>query len=82
MFAEIFRFETRYHLKQLLFYVVLVIFFLLTFGAVTSDSVRIGVSLFSIFQAQRFELLLGCAAAQFGLRWVERRQVSCESARI
>ncbi len=42
MFGEIFRFETRYHLKQLLFYVAFVIFFLLTFGAVTSDSVQIG----------------------------------------
>ncbi|HEX9163312.1 MAG TPA: ABC transporter permease subunit, partial [Thermoanaerobaculia bacterium] len=45
MLAEIFRFETRYHLKQLLFYVSVIIFFFLTFGAVTTDSVQLGGSI-------------------------------------
>src|SRR3954469_13308753 len=45
MLAEITRFEIKYHLKGLVFYVCLILFFLLTFGAVTSDSVQIGGSL-------------------------------------
>ena len=45
MLTEIFKFEVRYHLKQLVFYVCLVLFFLLTFGAVTSDTVQIGGSI-------------------------------------
>ncbi|MGZ5477923.1 MAG: ABC transporter permease, partial [Thermoanaerobaculia bacterium] len=45
MLGEIFKFEVRYHLKQPLFYICLVIFFLLTFGAVTSDTVQIGGSI-------------------------------------
>ncbi len=57
MFAEIFRFETRYHLKQLLFYVVLVIFFLLTFGAVTSDSVQIGGSIGNVNRNAPFVIM-------------------------
>ena len=45
MLAELFSFEIRYHLKQVVFYVSVVIFFFLTFGAVTSDSVQIGGSI-------------------------------------
>ena len=39
---SIFKFELRYHLKQPLFYILFVLFFLLAFGAVASDSVTIG----------------------------------------
>ncbi len=39
---EIFRFELRYHLRGFLFYIALILFFLMAFGGVTSDSVQIG----------------------------------------
>lgn len=42
MLRSIFLFEVRYHLRQPLFYIVFFAFALLTFGAVTSDAVRIG----------------------------------------
>ncbi|HYO75410.1 MAG TPA: hypothetical protein VE010_03020, partial [Thermoanaerobaculia bacterium] len=42
MFSAIARFEVKYHLKAPLFYVLLLVYFLLTFGAVTSDSIEIG----------------------------------------
>jgi len=42
MFKELYTFELRYNLKQPLFYILLTIFFFLTFGAVTSDAVTIG----------------------------------------
>jgi ABC-2 type transport system permease protein len=42
MFLHIFLFEIRYQLRQPLFIISAVIFFLLTFGAVTSDAVSIG----------------------------------------
>ena len=45
MLGEVLRFETRYQLRQPLFYICLIIFFLLTFGAITTDSVRIGGSI-------------------------------------
>jgi ABC-type transport system involved in multi-copper enzyme maturation permease subunit len=57
MIGEIFRFEIRYHLKQLLFYVCLVIFFLLTFGAVTSDSVTIGGSIGNVHRNAPFVIM-------------------------
>ncbi|HSP16122.1 MAG TPA: M1 family aminopeptidase [Thermoanaerobaculia bacterium] len=57
MFAEIFRFEARFHLKQLLFYVALIIFFLLTFGAVTSDSVQIGGSIGNVNRNAPFVIM-------------------------
>ena len=42
---EIFKFELKYHLRQPLFYILFIIFFFMTFGAVTSDAVQIGGSL-------------------------------------
>ncbi|HEX8408852.1 MAG TPA: M1 family aminopeptidase [Thermoanaerobaculia bacterium] len=42
MFAAIAAFEAKYHLKAPLFYILLSIFFLLTFGATTSDAVTMG----------------------------------------
>jgi ABC-2 type transport system permease protein len=57
MLTEIIRFEVRYHLKQLIFYVCLVIFFLLTFGAVTSDSVQIGGSIGNVHRNAPFVIM-------------------------
>ena len=57
MLGEIFRFEVRYHLKGLVFWVCLVIFFLLTFGAVTSDSVQIGGSLGNVNRNAPFVIM-------------------------
>ena len=42
MFFAIASFESKYHLKNFLFYILLLVFFLITFGAVTSDAVTIG----------------------------------------
>jgi ABC-2 type transport system permease protein len=42
MFRAIASFELKYHLKSPLFYILLAVYFLLTFGAVTSDGVQIG----------------------------------------
>src|SRR5687768_1969422 len=42
MFKAITSFELKYHLKAPLFYILLAVYFLLTFGAVTSDGVQIG----------------------------------------
>ncbi|MGZ7080557.1 MAG: ABC transporter permease, partial [Thermoanaerobaculia bacterium] len=57
MLAEIFKFEVRYHLKQLVFYVCFILFFLLTFGAVTSDSVRIGGSIGNVNRNAPFVIM-------------------------
>ncbi len=42
MFWEFLRFEIRYQLRQPVFYIGTALFFLLTFGAVTTDTVSIG----------------------------------------
>jgi ABC-2 type transport system permease protein len=42
MFKAITSFELKYHVKAPLFYILLSVYFLLTFGAVTSDGVQIG----------------------------------------
>jgi ABC-2 type transport system permease protein len=42
MFAKIAAFEFRYQLRQPLFWVVFILFFLLTFGSVTIDQIQIG----------------------------------------
>ena len=42
MFGKIAGFELRYQLKSPVFWVVAVIFFLMTFGAATIDQIRIG----------------------------------------
>ena len=43
MFSKIAGFELRYQLRQPVFWVTAIIFFLLTFGATTVDQIRIGV---------------------------------------
>ena len=57
MLSEIARFEVRYHTKQLVFYVCLVLFFLLAFGAVTSDSVQIGGSIGNVHRNAPFVIM-------------------------
>jgi ABC-2 type transport system permease protein len=57
MLGEIARFEVRYHTKQLVFYVCLVLFFLLAFGAVTSDSVQIGGSIGNVHRNAPFVIM-------------------------
>ena len=42
MFKAIAAFELKYHLKAPLFYILLLVFFLLTFGAVTTEGVTLG----------------------------------------
>src|SRR6188474_1858771 len=42
LFKAIANFELKYHLKAPLFYILFIVYFLLTFGAVTTDGVQIG----------------------------------------
>jgi len=42
MFKAITSFELKYHLKGPLFYILLLVYFLITFGAVTTDAVTLG----------------------------------------
>ncbi len=42
MFSKIAGFELRYQLRQPLFWTIVLIFFLLTFGSVTIDQISIG----------------------------------------
>ena len=42
MFLDIARFELRYQLRNPVFWVVSVLFFLLTFGSITIEGVQIG----------------------------------------
>jgi hypothetical protein len=42
VFASIFRFELRYQLRNPVFVVTSLVFFLLTFGSVTIDNIQIG----------------------------------------
>jgi ABC-2 type transport system permease protein len=44
VFRAIASFESKYHLRAPLFYILLLVYFLLTFGAVTSDGIVIGGS--------------------------------------
>ena len=54
---EIFKFELKYHLRQPLFYILFVIFFFLTFGAVTSDAVTIGGALGNVNRNAPFVIM-------------------------
>ena len=54
MLGAIFRFEVRYQLKRpLLWLHLLRIFFLLTFGAVTTDSVQLGGAVGNVYRTPR-----------------------------
>jgi len=54
---EIFKFELRYHLRQPLFYILFVIFFFMTFGAVTSEAVQIGGALGNVNRNAPFVIM-------------------------
>jgi ABC-type transport system involved in multi-copper enzyme maturation permease subunit len=54
---EILKFELRYHLRQPLFYIVFIIFFFMTFGAVTSDAVQIGGALGNVNRNAPFVIM-------------------------
>ncbi len=57
MLARIFAFEVRYQLRQPLFWVAAALFFLLTFGAVTTDVVSVGGSIGSVNRNAPFVLM-------------------------
>ncbi|HXH40064.1 MAG TPA: ABC transporter permease subunit, partial [Thermoanaerobaculia bacterium] len=54
---EIFKFEVKYHLRQPLFYILFVIFFFLTFGAVTSEGITIGGALGNVNRNAPFVIM-------------------------
>jgi len=54
---EILKFELKYHLRQPLFYILFVIFFFMTFGAVTSDAVQIGGALGNVNRNAPFVIM-------------------------
>ncbi|OLD64123.1 MAG: hypothetical protein AUI47_07350 [Acidobacteria bacterium 13_1_40CM_2_68_5] len=57
MLGRIFAFEVRYQLRQPLFWFAAALFFLLTFGAVTTDVVTIGGSIGSVNRNAPFVLM-------------------------
>ncbi|HXH27782.1 MAG TPA: ABC transporter permease subunit, partial [Candidatus Polarisedimenticolia bacterium] len=57
MLRRIFAFEIRYQIRQPLFWVAAVIFFLLTFGAVTTDVIVVGGSIGSVNRNAPFVLM-------------------------
>ncbi|HVT02097.1 MAG TPA: M1 family aminopeptidase [Thermoanaerobaculia bacterium] len=57
MLSAIYRFEVRYHLRHPLFYICFVLFFLLTFGGVTSDSVQIGGAIGNVHRNAPFVIM-------------------------
>jgi ABC-type transport system involved in multi-copper enzyme maturation permease subunit len=57
MFSAIATFESKYHLKAPLFYILLLVYFLLTFGAVTSDAVTIGGSVGNVNRNAPFVIM-------------------------
>ncbi len=57
MFREIFSFELRYHLRSPLFWLSGAVFFLLSFGAVTSDVVTIGGALGNVHRNSPFVIM-------------------------
>ena len=57
MFLEIFRFELRHQLRQPLFWLGGLIFFLLAFGAVTTDAVTIGGAIGNVNRNASFVII-------------------------
>src|SRR5690348_10740051 len=57
MFGAISTFELKYHLKGFLFYVLLAVFFLLTFGAASSDSVTLGGAVGNVHRNAPFVIM-------------------------
>jgi ABC-type transport system involved in multi-copper enzyme maturation permease subunit len=54
---EIFRFELRFHLRNFLFYIAFILFFLMAFGGVTSDSIQIGGSVGNVHRNAPFVIM-------------------------
>lgn len=57
MFTAIASFELRYHLKAALFYILLLVFFLITFGAVTTDAVQLGGAVGNVHRNAPFVIM-------------------------
>ena len=57
MFTAIASFELKYHLKAALFYILLLVFFLITFGAVTSDAVTLGGAVGNVHRNAPFVIM-------------------------
>ncbi|HET7435510.1 MAG TPA: M1 family aminopeptidase [Thermoanaerobaculia bacterium] len=57
MLGAISRFELRYHLKAPLFYILFILYFLLTFGAVTSDGIQIGGAVGNVHRNAPFVIM-------------------------
>jgi ABC-2 type transport system permease protein len=57
MTFEIFKFELKYHFRQPLFYILFVLYFFFTFGAVTSDAVQLGGALGNVNRNAPFVIM-------------------------
>jgi ABC-2 type transport system permease protein len=57
MLARIFAFEVRYQLRQPLFWISAILFFLMTFGAVTTDVIVVGGAIGSVNRNAPFVLM-------------------------
>ena len=57
MFREIFLFEMRYQLRQPILLIGVAMFFLLSFGAVTTDSITIGGSIGNVHRNAPFVIV-------------------------
>ena len=57
MFLEIFRFELRDQFRQPLFWLSAMLFFLLAFGAVTTDAVQLGGALGNVNRNAPFVIM-------------------------
>ena len=68
MFRAIASFESKFHLKAPLFYILLLVFFLLTFAVVTTEGITVGGALGNVNRNSPFVImqLLGFMSV-FGL---------------
>ncbi|HEX7831696.1 MAG TPA: M1 family aminopeptidase [Thermoanaerobaculia bacterium] len=57
MFRAIAAFELRYHLKGFLFYILTAVFFLITFGASTSDGITLGGAIGNVHRNSPFVIM-------------------------
>ena len=57
MIGRIFAFEIRYQLRQPLFWIAAILFFLMTFGAVTTDVIQVGGAIGSVNRNAPFVLM-------------------------
>ena len=57
MFWSILKFETRYQIRQPLFWIAGAIFFLLTFAAITTDAVTVGGAIGNVHRNAPFVIL-------------------------